>query len=133
MAGPQYSLLVVDDNEMNRDLLSRRLERQGYRVTVAVDGRQALEFLNREPFNLVLLDLMLPEMNGFQVLERLKADATLSHIPVIMTTALDEADGKQKCLELGAHDYLTKPFNLVQLKARIIECLEKNSQVPPGQ
>ena len=133
MAGEQYSLLVVDDNEMNRDLLSRRLERQGYRVTVAVDGRQALEFLNREPFNLVLLDLMLPEMNGYQVLEHLKADDSLCHIPVIMTTALDEADGKQKCLDLGAHDYLTKPFNPVQLKARITDCLEKNSQVPPGQ
>ena len=133
MAGVRYSLLVVDDNEMNRDLLSRRLERQGYRVTVAVDGRQALEFLNREPFNLVLLDLMLPEMNGYQVLEHLKADDSLSHIPVIMTTALDEADGKQKCMELGAHDYLTKPFNPVQLKARIAQCLENSGQVPPGQ
>ena len=133
MAGPQYSLLVVDDNEMNRDLLSRRLERQGYRVTVAVDGRQALEILHREPFNLVLLDIMLPEMNGYEVLEHLKADDSLSHIPVIMTTALDEADGKQKCMELGAHDYLTKPFNPAQLKARITDCLEKNGQVPPGQ
>ena len=133
MAGSQYSLLVVDDNEMNRDLLSRRLERQGYRVTVAVDGRQALEILNREPFNLVLLDIMLPEMNGFQVLEHLKADAALSHIPVIMTTALDEADGKQRCMELGAHDYLTKPFNPVQLKSRIIDCLENHGQVSPGQ
>ena len=130
MAAPQYSLLVVDDNEMNRDLLSRRLERQGYRVTVAVDGRQALEFLNREPFNLVLLDIMLPEMNGYQVLEHLKADDSLSHIPVIMTTALDEADGKQKCLDLGAHDYLTKPFNPVQLKARIIDCLERDAPSP---
>ena len=130
MARPQYSLLVVDDNEMNRDLLSRRLERLGYRVTVAVDGRQALEFLNREPFNLVLLDLMLPEMNGYQVLEHLKADDSLSHIPVIMTTALDEADGKQKCLDLGAHDYLTKPFNPVQLRARIIDCLEKDAPSP---
>ncbi len=130
MASPQYSLLVVDDNEMNRDLLSRRLERQGYRVTVAVDGKQALEFLNQEPFNLVLLDIMLPEMNGFQVLEHLKADEALSHIPVIMTTALDESDGKQKCMDLGAHDYLTKPFNPVLLKARITECLEKLGQPP---
>ena len=130
MAGTQYSLLVVDDNEMNRDLLSRRLERQGYRVTVAVDGRQALEFLRQEPFSLVLLDIMLPEMNGYQVLEHLKADDSLSHIPVIMTTALDEADGKQKCLDLGAHDYFTKPFNPVQLKARIIDCLERDAPSP---
>ncbi len=133
MADPQYSLLVVDDNEMNRDMLSRRLERQGYRVTVAVDGRQALEFLSQEPFHLVLLDVMLPEMNGYQVLEHLKADQVLSQIPVIMTTSLDEATGKQKCLELGADAYLTKPFNPVDLKTRITECLARNEQVPPTQ
>ncbi|MEE8466207.1 MAG: response regulator [Dehalococcoidia bacterium] len=126
MASQQYSLLVVDDNEMNRDLLSRRLERQGYRVTVAVDGRQALEILNREPFNLVLLDIMLPEVNGYEVLEQLKANQSLSHIPVIITTALDEADGKARCIELGAEDYLTKPFNPVMLKSRISDCLERH-------
>ena len=133
MAIQQYSLLVVDDNEMNRDLLSRRLERQGYRVTVAVDGRQALEILNREDFNLVLLDIMLPEMNGYQVLEQLKADQSLSHIPVIITTALDEADGKAKCIELGAEDYLTKPFNPVMLKSRISDCLERHNRAQDGQ
>ena len=74
MTSQQYSLLVVDDNEMNRDLLSRRLERQGYRVTVAVDGVQALELLDHEDFSLILLDIMLPQMNGYQVLEHLKAD-----------------------------------------------------------
>jgi len=133
MASQQYSLLVVDDNEMNRDLLSRRLERQGYRVTVAVDGRQALEILNREDFNLVLLDIMLPEMNGYQVLEQLKADQSLSHIPVIITTALDEADGKAKCIALGAEDYLTKPFNPVMLKSRISDCLERHNRAQAGQ
>ena len=133
MASQQYSLLVVDDNEMNRDLLSRRLERQGYRVTVAVDGRQALEILNREDFNLVLLDIMLPEMNGYQVLEQLKADQSLSHIPVIITTALDEADGKAKCIDLGAEDYLTKPFNPVMLKSRISDCLERHNRAQAGQ
>ncbi len=133
MASQQYSLLVVDDNEMNRDMLSRRLERQGYRVTVAVDGRQALEILNREDFNLVLLDIMLPEMNGYQVLEQLKADQSLSHIPVIITTALDEADGKAKCIELGAEDYLTKPFNPVMLKSRISDCLERHNRAQAGQ
>ena len=133
MASQQYSLLVVDDNEMNRDLLSRRLERQGYRVTVAVDGRQALEFLNREDFHLVLLDIMLPVMNGYQVLEQLKADQSLSHIPVIITTALDEADGKATCMELGAEDYLTKPFNPVLLKSRISDCLERHHRAQAGQ
>jgi len=133
MASQQYSLLVVDDNEMNRDLLSRRLERQGYRVTVAVDGRQALEFLNREEFNLILLDIMLPVMNGYQVLEQLKADQSLSNIPVIITTALDEADGKARCMELGADDYLTKPFNPVTLKSRISACLERRRRAQAGQ
>ena len=133
MAVPQYSLLVVDENEMNRDLLSRRLERQGYRVTVAVDGRQALEIMNREEFNLVLLDIMLPEMNGYEVLEHLKADQSLSHIPVIITTALDESDGKARCIELGAEDYLTKPFNPVILKSRISDCLERHYGPRAGQ
>ena len=126
MADHQYSLLIVDDNEMNRDLLTRRLERQGYRVTAAIDGRQALEFLGHERFNLVLLDIMLPVINGYQVLERMKADQSLSHIPVIITTALDEADGKAKCIDLGAEDYLTKPFNPVSLKSRISDCLTRH-------
>jgi CheY-like chemotaxis protein len=128
MTSQQYSLLVVDDNEMNRDLLGRRLERQGYRVTMAVDGRQALEFINQESFDLVLLDIMLPVMNGYEVLEHLKADQTLSHIPVIITTAFDESDGKAKCMDLGAEDYLTKPFNPVILKSRIGDCLERHSR-----
>ena len=132
MASQQYSLLVVDDNEMNRDLLGRRLQRQGYRVTMAVDGRQALEFIAQEPFDLVLLDIMLPVMNGYQVLEHLKADQVLSRIPVIITTALDESDGKAKCMELGAEDYLTKPFNPVILKSRIADCLERHHRAQTG-
>ena len=126
MASEQYSLLVVDDNEMNRDMLGRRLQRQGYRVTMAVDGRQALEFIREETFDLVLLDIMLPVMNGYEVLEEMRADQALSQIPVIITTALDESDGKAKCLELGAEDYLTKPFNPVLLKSRIGDCLERH-------
>lgn len=126
MTSPQYSLLVVDDNEMNRDMLGRRLERQGYRVTMAVDGQQALEFINEESFDLVLLDIMLPVMNGYEVLEHMKADQTLSQIPVIVTTALDESDGKARCMDLGAEDYLTKPFNPVLLKSRIGDCLERH-------
>jgi len=126
MAGQAYSILVVDDNEMNRDLLTRRLERQGYRVTTAADGQQALDVLSHKDFNLVLLDIMLPVINGYQVLEQMKADQKSSHIPVIITTALDEADGKAKCIELGADDYLTKPFNPVTLKSRISDCLTKH-------
>jgi len=123
---------VVEANEMNRDMLGRRLQRQGYRVTMAVDGRQALEFIKQEPFDLVLLDKMLPVMNGYEVLEHLKADQSLSHIPVIITTALDESDGKAKCMELGAEDYLTKPFNPVILKSRISDCLERHHRAESG-
>ena len=93
--GPQGgpgSVLVVDDNEMNRDMLSRRLERQGHTVAEAGDGRQALEMIHADSFDLVLLDIMMPEVDGYQVLEELKGDDTLRHVPVIMLSALDEID-----------------------------------------
>jgi adenylate cyclase len=119
------TLLVVDDNETNRDLLSRTLERQGHRAVAVDGGRSALARLRAEPFDLVLLDIMMPDMSGFEVLERVKADADLRHIPVIMISALDELDSVVRCIELGAEDYLPKPFNPVLLKARIGACLEK--------
>ena len=119
------SLLVVDDTEENRDVLARRLESQGYTVTVAVNGRQALEILQVNEFDLVLLDIMMPEVNGYEVLQRVKADPRLKHIPVIMISALSELDSVARCIELGAEDYLPKPFNGTLLKARIGSCLEK--------
>jgi class 3 adenylate cyclase len=118
-------LLVVDDNETNRDLLSRTLERQGHRVAAVEGGRQALERLGREPFDVMLLDIMMPGLTGFQVLERVKADPALRHVPVIMISALDELDSVVRCIEMGAEDYLPKPFNPVLLKARVGACLEK--------
>ena len=118
-------LLVVDDNEMNRDVLSRHLERQGHTVAVAENGRQALEMVKTHTFDLVLLDIMMPEMNGFQVLQCLKSDDTWRDIPVIMISALDEIDSVVRCIEMGAEDYLPKPFDPVLLKARIGACLEK--------
>lgn len=118
-------VLVVDDNEVNRDLLARRLQRQGHTVAAAADGFQALEMMQSEPFDLVLLDIMMPQMNGYQVLEHLKADAKLRYIPVIMISAVDDIDSIVRCIELGAEDYLSKPFNPVLLKARISACLEK--------
>ena len=119
------SLLIVDDNKINGDLLARRLERQGHTVTVVDNGRQALEVITTQKFDLVLLDVMMPEMNGYQVLQRLKADATLHDLPVIMLSALDEIDSVVWCIEMGAEDYLPKPFNPVLLRARIGACLEK--------
>lgn len=118
-------LLVVDDNEMNRDMLSRRLQKQGHDVSTAVDGRSALEMVRSDPFDLVLLDIMMPEMDGFQVLETLKSDQALRHIPVVMISASEETASVVRCIELGAEDYLPKPFNPVILKARVDASLEK--------
>ncbi len=118
-------ILVVDDDEGNREILARRLRRQGYRVEVAAGGRQALETLGRLSLDLVLLDVMMPDMDGYTVLQRLKADGRLRDIPVLMISALDEIASVVRCIELGAEDYLSKPFDPVLLRARIGACLER--------
>ena len=118
-------ILVVDDTEMNRDMLSTLVEADGNKASVAVNGRIGLEMLKGEPFDLILLDVMMPEMNGYQVLEQLKADPDLRAIPVIVLSALDEIGSVVRCIELGAEDYLPKPFDPVLLRARIGACLEK--------
>jgi len=125
MTRDQSAILIVDDNEVNRDLLARRLERQGYLVTVAPNGSKALEMLRSQTCDLILLDIMMPLMNGYQVLEHLKKDDRLRHIPVVMISAVDDIESVVRCIELGAEDYLSKPFNPVLLKARINACLEK--------
>lgn len=121
----QSTVLVVDDNEMNRDVLSNRLERQGYAVALAINGHQALEMLATQQFDLVLLDIMMPILNGYQVLQCMKTDLALRDIPVIVISALDDLDSVVRCIEMGAEDYLPKPFNPVLLKARVSACLEK--------
>ena len=118
-------LLVVDDNKVNRLLLTRSLELQGHSVASAENGRVALEMLQREAFDLVLLDMEMPEMDGFQVLERLVNDRQLHDLPVIVTSSLEGITNVVRCIELGAEDYLTKPVNPVLLKARIGASLEK--------
>lgn len=123
--GQEASLLVVDDKESNRDLLSRRLDRQGFHVEVAENGRQALNMVRTRHYDLVLLDIIMPEMNGYQVLAEMKADRRLKHLPVIMISALDEIDSVVRCIEMGAEDYLQKPFNQVILKAKISASLER--------
>jgi len=119
------AVLIVDDKEMNRDLLSRRLDRYGYNITLAEDGRQALEIIEGKQFDLILLDIMMPDVNGYQVLQKLKENDRFRHIPVIIISALDEIESVVRCIELGADDYITKPFNPVLLSARISACLEK--------
>ena len=126
MNGVDSALLIVDDNEDNRYTLTRRLNREGYtNLTTAVDGRQALELLQVRRFDLVLLDIMMPELNGYQVLEHFVASPELRQIPVIMISALDEMDSIIRCIELGAEDYLAKPFNPTLLRARVGASLEK--------
>jgi CheY-like chemotaxis protein len=118
-------VLIVDDNEINRDVLSRHLERQGHTVTSVGSGRAALEAVGAGAFDLVLLDILMPEINGYEVLHRIKDDEATHDLPVIMLSALDELDTVVRCIELGAEDYLTKPFNSTLLRARTTACLEK--------
>jgi CheY-like chemotaxis protein len=124
--GPSLGrLLVVDDNEVNRDMLSRRLIRERYDVVQATNGREALEILEEENFDLVLLDIIMPEMDGFAVLERLRANPRWKDTPVIMISALDEITHVVRCIEMGAEDYLPKPFDPVLLRARLGAILER--------
>jgi len=121
----QGHLLIVDDNKVNRILLARAVEQLGHQIETADNGKQALEKLRADSFDLVLLDIEMPEMDGYQVLEACLQDDELRNIPVIMTSSLDEIDSVVKCIELGAEDYLNKPVNPVLLRARVNASLEK--------
>lgn len=121
----ESSLLIIDDRESNRDLLSRQLRRYGFKVYTAKDGQEGLDMLKQQEYDLILLDVLMPGLNGYQVLAILKADESLQHIPVIMISALDEIDSVVRCIEMGAQDYLQKPFNPVILKAKITASLER--------
>lgn len=118
-------ILVVDDNESNRDLLVRRLTRRGHTAATAENGAVALERLRADRCDLMVLDIMMPVMDGYEVLARLKADEALRNLPVIVVSALGELDGVVRCIELGAEDYLFKPLNPVLLHAKIDACLER--------
>jgi class 3 adenylate cyclase len=118
-------LLVVDDNRVNRLLVARTLEQFGHRVAFAENGRQALEVLRARPADLVLLDIEMPEMNGYQTLDALRAEPKLRDIPVVMMSSVDEVDSVARCIEMGAEDYLFKPVNAVLLRARVAASLEK--------
>ncbi|MEO0705294.1 MAG: response regulator [Cyanobacteria bacterium J06649_5] len=119
------NILVVDDNEINCDLLSRQLERQGYVVSTVTSGVQALDMLNEIAYDLVLLDIFMPDMNGLEVLGRIKRNVAWQTMPVIMISALDELHSVVHCIEMGAEDFLSKPFNPILLQAKIKDCLEK--------
>ncbi len=123
--GRLETILVVDDDEGNRDVLGRRLQRLGYGVIDARDGVEALERMAAGGVDLVLLDVMMPRLDGFAVLARHHDDPAIRDIPVIMISALDDMASVVRCIEAGAEDYLTKPFDPVLLKARIGACMEK--------
>jgi adenylate cyclase len=125
MAEDAARLLIVDDNKVNRLLLSRSVELLGHRVVLAENGRIALERLRSDPFDLLLLDIEMPELDGFAVLEQLKADLKLRDVPVIVTSSVEGLENIVRCIDLGAEDYLPKPVNQVLLKARIGASLEK--------
>lgn len=118
-------ILVADDNRVNRLKLSRNLGQQGHTVSLAENGQQALEMLQEKTFDVVLLDIIMPGMDGYQVLEAIKSDPKLRDIPVIVISALDEIDSAVRCIEMGAEDYLPKPFNPVLLRARLNASLQK--------
>jgi class 3 adenylate cyclase len=119
------ALLVVDDNRVNRLLVARTLEQFGHRVAFAENGRQALETLRSHPADLVLLDIEMPEMNGYEMLAALRGDSKLRDIPIVMMSSVDEIDSVARCIEMGAEDYLFKPVNPVLLRARVAASLEK--------
>jgi adenylate cyclase len=112
-------VLIVDDDRINRMLLTRGVEQAGHLVRTAENGRDALALLREEPYDVVLLDIVMPELDGVSVLEQIKSDLRLQHVPVIMISAVDEIDSVVRCIEMGAEDYLPKPFDPVLLRARI--------------
>ncbi len=119
------NLLIVDDNKVNRLLLTRSVEMLGHRASVAENGKQAMEFLQSQSFDLMLLDIEMPEMDGFEVLEAMHEVPTLRDLPVIVTSSVEGLDNIVRCIALGAEDYLPKPVNQTLLKARLSSCLEK--------
>ena len=125
MTAHRGHVLVVDDNGVNRTILTRYLSRENLATAVAENGRQALQMIRETSFDLVLMDVEMPEMDGCALLEELKRDARLRDIPVIMISAVEEIDRVVRCIELGAEDYLPKPFNPVLLRARVNAGLEK--------
>lgn len=129
MAIPNFQVLIVDDNEINRDMLARRLHRKDFNISMAVNGREALAMIQANRYDLILLDIMMPEVDGYTVLKYLKQDPYLRKIPVIMISALEEMDSVMQCMEIGADDYLTKPFDPEMLKSAVNRCLPNKIQV----
>ena len=125
MSEVSASILVVDDDQINRMVLAHDLEQEGHRVTAVEDGGSALEALRDGRFDVVLLDVLMPELDGWETLAQIERNEKLRHVPVIMVSALEDIESVVRCIELGAADYLPKPFDPVLLRARINGCLTK--------
>jgi len=125
MTDAKGHMLIVDDNKVNRLLMSRSVELLGHRASVAENGKIALQMLQEDTFDVLLLDIEMPEMDGFEVLEALKSNAVLRDLPVIVTSSVEGLDNIVRCIELGAEDYIPKPVNKTLLNARVNSCLEK--------
>lgn len=123
MMNEGVTVLIVDDNEENRDILSRRLKSDGFKTIIAIDGKEAMELLNENIVHVVLLDIMMPEVDGFTLLSQIRTDSTFDDMPVIMLTAIDIVTVAEECLRLGACGYITKPYDMVVIKQKIRECL----------
>lgn len=113
------TLLVIDDVELNRDILSRRLEKQGYKIEVAGDGQEGLLLLSKKIVNLILLDLNMPVMNGFTFLEKVKSNKKFTDIPVVVASSFDDEDIAKDCLAFGASAFVSKPYNMEQIISQI--------------
>ena len=123
-----HRILLVEDNEMNRDMLARRLEKRGFAVSIAVDGRQGLEAIRRDKPDLVLMDMSLPEIDGWEATRQVRADPSIAAIPVIALTAHAMSDDRDRALAAGCNDYDTKPVELPRLLAKIAALLPPAAQ-----
>ncbi len=130
MADQTLNVLIVDDNETNRDTLARRLRQQGCRYEMAENGAEAIAMIQPHKYDLILLDIMMPEVDGYSVLSHLKNDPELKRLPVIMISAVEEMESVMKCMELGADDYLTKPLDPNLLKAAVERCVRSKVALP---
>ena len=124
MMNEGITVLIVDDNEENRDIISRRLSSDGFKTITSADGKDAMDVLNDNIVHIVLLDIMMPEVDGFTLLSQIRADSTFEDMPVIMLTAIDVVTVAQECLRLGANGYVTKPYDMDMIKQKIRECLK---------
>ncbi len=127
------SILIIDDGVVNRNALQTLIEPLGHTTILAKNGHEGLTQMRANTVDLVLLDIVMPKMDGYEVLEAMKDNDVLRHIPVIMITAIDEIESVVRCIERGADDYLVKPFNSTLLKARISACLEKKHLYDQGK